>query len=65
MGKTIYPFSINFKPLRKTCLRASPVYSLFEILSDENFFNQFVANPLLPNCKEGYKEGEFYNKYLH
>ena len=39
----------------------APVYSLFEILSNENFFKQFVANSLLPNCKEGYKEGGFYN----
>ena len=31
-----------------------PVYSLFEILSNENSFKQFVANSLLPNCKEGY-----------
>ena len=43
----------------------APVYSLFEILSNENFFKQFVANSLLPNCKEGYKEGGFYSKYLH
>ena len=43
-----------------------PVYSLFEILSNENSFKQFVANSLLPNCKEGYcKEGGFYSKYLH
>ena len=43
----------------------APVYSLFEILSNENFFKQLVANSLLPNCKKGYKEGGFYNKYLH
>ena len=36
-----------------------PVYSLFEILSNENFFKQFVANSLLPNRQEGYKEGGF------
>ena len=42
-----------------------PVYSLFEILSNENVFKQFVANPQLPNYKEGYKEGEFHSKYLH
>ena len=42
-----------------------PVYSLFEILSNENFFKQFVANSLLPNCKKGYKEGRFHSKYLH
>ena len=35
----------------------APVYSLFEILS--NFFKQFVANSLLPNCKKGYKEEGF------
>ena len=40
-------------------------YSLFEILNNENFFKQYVANSLLPNCKEGYKEGGFYSKYLH
>ena len=43
----------------------APVYSLFEKLSNENIFKQFVANSLLPNCKEGYKEGAFYSKYLH
>ena len=43
----------------------APVYSLFEILSNENFFKQFVANFLLPNCKKDYKEGGFYSKYLH
>ena len=32
----------------------APVYSLFEILSNENSFKQFVANSLLPNSKEGY-----------
>ena len=35
-----------------------PVYALvyfpFEILSNENFFKQFLSNSLLPNCKEGY-----------
>ena len=31
----------------------APVYSLFEILSNEKFFKQFVANSLLPNFKEG------------
>ena len=29
-----------------------PVDSLFEMLSNENSFKQFVANSLLPNCKE-------------
>ena len=43
----------------------APVYSLFKMLNNEIFFKQFVANFLLPNCKEGYKEGGFYNKYLH
>ena len=43
----------------------APVYSLFEILRNENFFKQFVANSLLPNCKEDYKEGGFKSKYLH
>ena len=38
---------------------------LFKILSDENFLKQLVANSLLPNCKEGYKEEGFYSKYLH
>ena len=50
-------------PLEKTAY--PPVYSLFEILGNENFFKQFVANSLLPNCKKGYKEGGFYSKYLH
>ena len=51
-------------PLKKPV--CAPVYSLFEILSNENSFKQFVANSLLPNCKEGYcKEGGFYSKYLH
>ena len=36
-----------------------PVYSLFEILSNENFFKLFVGNSLLPNCKEGYKREGF------
>ena len=43
----------------------APVHFLFEILSTESFFKQFVANSLLPNCKKGYKEGGFYNKYLY
>ena len=43
----------------------APVYSLFEILSNENFFKQFVANSLLPNSKEVYKKGGFHSKYLH
>ena len=42
-----------------------PVYSLFEILSIENFFKQFVANSLLPNCKGDYEEGGFYSNYLY
>ena len=42
-----------------------PVYSLFEIPSNENVFKQFVPNSLLPNCKEGYKGKGFYSKYLH
>ena len=50
-------------PLEKTAY--PPVYSLFEILGNENFFKQFVANSLLPNCKKGYKEGGFCSKYLH
>ena len=50
-------------PLEKTVY--APVYSLFEILSTEFFFKQFVANSLLPNCKKGYKEGRFYSEYLH
>ena len=37
----------------------APVYSLFEILSNEDFFKQFVVNSLLPNFKEGYKERGF------
>ena len=41
------------------------VYSLFDILSNDIFFKQFIANSLLPNCKEGYKEEGFYSKYLH
>ena len=43
----------------------APVYFLFEILSNEFFFKQFVANSLLPNCKKGYKEEGFDSKYLH
>ena len=43
----------------------APVHFLFEILSNGSFFKQFVANSLLPNCKKDYKEGGFYNKYLH
>ena len=51
-------------PLKKPV--CAPVYSLFEILSNENSFKQFVANSLLPKCKEGYyKEGRLYSKYLH
>ena len=30
------------------------VHSLFEISSDENSSEQFIANSLKPNCKEGY-----------
>ena len=41
-----------------------PVYSLFEVLSNEKFFKLFVGNSPLPNCKEGYQEGGFYSKYL-
>ena len=37
----------------------APVYSLFEILSNDKSFKQFVANSLLPNWKEGVKEGGF------
>ena len=43
----------------------APVYYVFEILNNENFFKQYVANSVLPNCKESYKEEEFYSKYLH
>ena len=43
----------------------APVYSLFEILRNENFFKQFVANSLLPNCKKGFNKGGLYSKYLH
>ena len=51
-------------PLKKPV--CAPVYSLFEILSNENSFKQFVANSLLPKCNEGYyKEGRLYSKYLH
>ena len=50
-------------PLKK--LVYAPVYSLFEILSNENFFKQFVANSLLPNCNECCKEGGFHSKKLH
>ena len=50
-------------PLEK--LGYAPVYSLFEILNNENFFKQFVANSLSPNCKEDYKEEGFCSKYLH
>ena len=57
-------FRLILIPLEKSV--HVPVYSLFEILSNENSFKQFVANSLLPNCKEGYyKEGGFYSKYLH
>ena len=34
----------------------APVYSLFEIPSTENYFKQFVAKSLEPNCKEDYLE---------
>ena len=37
----------------------TPVYSLFEIPSNEFLLKQFVANSLLPNCKEGFQEGGF------
>ena len=43
----------------------APVYYVFEILNNENFFKQSVSNSVLPNCKESYKEEEFYSKYLH
>ena len=43
----------------------APVYSLFEILSNEIFFKQFVAHSLLPNRKRGYKDGGFCSKYLY
>ena len=43
----------------------APVYSLFEILSNEIFFKQFVAHTLLPNRKGGYKDGGFCSKYLY
>ena len=41
-----------------------PVYSLFEVVSNEKIFKLFVGNSPLPNCKEGYQEGGFYSKYL-
>ena len=53
-------FQQSLIPSEKTVY--TPVYSLFEILSNESFFKQFVANSLLPNCKEGYKEEGFYSK---
>ena len=63
LGKQYVIFQKILIPLEITVY--APVYSLFEILSNENFFKQLVANSLLPNCKKGYKEGGFYNKYLH
>ena len=42
--KTICPISKNFDSSEKSvCV---PVYSLFEIPSNENFFKQFVANSM-------------------
>ena len=42
-------FRLILIPLEK------PVYvPLFEILSNENSFKQFVASSLLPNCREDY-----------
>ena len=61
--KQYFIFQQILIPLEKSIY--APVYSLFEILKNENFFKQFVANSLLPNCKEGYKEEEFCSKYLH
>ena len=62
-GKQYIIFQQILIPLEKPV--DAPVYSLFEILNNENFFKQFVANSLLPNCKEGYKEEGFYSRYLH
>ena len=62
-GKQYFIFQQILIPLEKPVY--TPVYSHFEILSNENFFKQFIANSLLTNCKEGYKEGGFYSKYLH
>ena len=52
LGKNYVIFRLILIPLEKTIY--VPVYSLFEILSNENSFKQFVANSLLTNCKEGY-----------
>ena len=62
-GKKYVIFQQILIPLEKPVY--APVYSLFKILSNEFFFKQFVANSLLLNCKEVYKEKGFYSKYLH
>ena len=51
-GKTLCSFLTNVDRLRKTYPR--PIYSLFEILSNENLFKQLVTNSLSPNFKEVY-----------
>ena len=61
-GKKYVIFQQILIPLEKPVY--APVYSLFKILSNEIFFKQFVANSLLLNCKEVYKEKGFYSKYL-
>ena len=45
-------FQLILIPLEKSVY--APVYSLFEILSNENSFKQFAAISLLPNCEEGH-----------
>ena len=62
-GKQCVIFQQILIPLEKPVY--TPVYSLFEILSNENFFKQFVANSLLRNCNESYQEAGCYSKYLH
>ena len=50
-------FRLILIPLEKPFY--APVYFLFEMLSNGNFFKQFAANSVLPNCKEGYEGGRF------
>ena len=50
-------------PLEK--LVYTPVYSLFEILSNESFFKQFVPNSLLPNWRRVIRREGFTVNTLH
>ena len=54
-GKTISLFLKKFDSSEKTVYEH--IYSFFELRNNENSSEQFVANFLLTDCKDGYKGG--------